>query len=420
MFYNRTVLDNGITVISEHMDSVRSIALGIWFAVGSRDESTAEAGMSHFMEHMMFKGTPTRSAKDISEEFEGMGAEFNAFTWKEFTAYYARFVDEQLETAFDLLGDMVSSASLEDGAIDLERKVVAEEIARRDDAPDDHVHELFDEILWPGHPLGRSTLGTRESVGGFTHNDFAAFRTHHYLTGNAIVAAAGNVDHAAIVDAAKRGLSLADGPRSSRTPAPALERTTVKVMPKETEQAHIVLGTETFGSDHPDRFALGLLNGVLGGGMASRLFHEIREKRGLAYAVGSSPQLFQGSGQFSVYAGTQPANTEEVITIIRHEMAKMIAEGVTESELERVREGSKGRRALSMESTTSRMMRLGEAETTGTEILSIDEIMERLDEVTLDDVQRVAGEALGGHQALSVIGPVDTDSINAIMEGEAI
>ena len=419
MFYQRTVLDNGITVITEPMDSVRSIALGVWFAVGSRDESPQEAGMSHFMEHMMFKGTPKRSARDISEEFDGMGAEFNAFTWKEFTAYYARFVDERLDTAFDLLGDMVSNALLEDSAIDLERKVVTEEIARRDDAPDDHVHELFDEILWPGHPLGLSTLGTRETVGGFTHDDFVAFRTHHYLTGNTIVAAAGNVDHDAVVDAARRGLSLAEGPRSSRTQAPVLDRTTVNVMSKDTEQAHIVLGTETFGSNHPDRFALGLMNGVLGGGMASRLFHEIREKRGLAYAVGSSPQLFQGSGQFSVYAGTQPKNTEEVITIIREEMAKIVAEGVTEAELERVREGSKGRRALSMESTTGRMMRLGEAETTGSEILSIDEIIEQLNAVTLADVQRVAAEALGGHQALAVIGPVDAERIEAIMEGEA-
>ena len=418
MFYRKTVLDNGITVISEPIDTVRSIALGVWFAVGSRDESPAEAGMSHFMEHMMFKGTPTRSAVQISQEFDGMGAEFNAFTWKEYTGYYARFVDERIETAFDLLGDMVSNATLSDEAADLERKVVIEEIARRDDAPDDHVHELFDEIIWPDHPLGRSTLGRRETVGGFTHDDFAAFRTRHYLTGNAIVAAAGNVDHDALVEGTERFISLTAGPRSVRTGATRLTRTTAHVMFKETEQAHILLGTDAFGSDHPDRFALGLLNGVLGGGMASRLFHEIREKRGLAYAVGSSAQLFQGSGAFGVYAGTQPENTEEVIRIIRTEIAKVIAEGATAEELERVREGAKGRRALSMESTTGRMMRIGEAETTGTEILSIDEIMQRLDAVTLDDIQRVARDVLDGPQALAVIGPVDSDEISALMEVE--
>jgi predicted Zn-dependent peptidase len=302
MNVQRTVLPNGITVLSEHMDSVRSIALGVWFAVGSRDESREEAGLSHFMEHMMFKGTARRSAQEISETFDTMGAEYNAFTWKEFTAYYARFVDEQLDEAFDLLSDMVSKSQLKADAINVERNVVIEEIARRDDAPDDLVHEIFDDVLWPRHPLGRSTLGTRETVGGFKRADFVAFRKRHYLTGNTVVAAAGNVDHDELVALAKKKLSLPTGPRSRRRRAPELKKLALGIVPRETEQSHIVLGTETFGANHPDRFALGMLNGVLGGGMASRLFTEIREKRGLAYAVGSSVQLFQGSGQFGVYA----------------------------------------------------------------------------------------------------------------------
>jgi predicted Zn-dependent peptidase len=255
-------------------------------------------------------------------------------------------------------------------------------------------------------------------VGGFKHEDFVAFRTRHYLTGNSIIAAAGNVDHDEVVEAAQRYVKLPEGPRSTRTHPEQLCVKRANVMHKDTEQSHIVLGTDTFGSNHPDRFALGLMNGVLGGGMASRLFHEIRETRGLAYAVGSSPHLFQGSGQFSVYAGTRPENTNEVIRIIRAEIAKIIEGGVTAAELERVREGAKGRRALSMESTTGRMMRIGEAATTDSEILSLDEIMERLDAVTLDDIKRVAGEVLGGDQALAVIGPVDPDEVSALLEEE--
>jgi predicted Zn-dependent peptidase len=412
MFYRKTVLDNGITVISEPMDSVRSVTLGIWFAVGSRDESSPEAGMSHFMEHMMFKGTPDRSAREISEEFDRIGAELNAFTSKEYTAYYSRFVDEHLERAFEILADMVVNSNLDDPSCISEREVVIEEIARMEDTPDDQIHELFSKALWPDHPIGLPILGSRETVGGFDHAQSVAFRTRHYLTGNAVVAAAGNVDHDALVALTESRLSgLATGPRSTRPIATAGGGSQLTVLRKETEQAHICYGVATMNAHHPDRFALSLLDGVLGGGMASRLFQEIREKRGLAYAVYSFSALYQDTGEFAVYAGTRPSNAEEVVKLIREELDRVAEHGVTPDELERVRQAATGHLVLGMESTRNRMTRLGKNEVTGGEILSADEIMERYDAVTIDDLKRVSGDVLSAEKVLAVLGPFSEDQL---------
>ena len=417
MFYRKTVLDNGITVISEPMDSVRSITLGIWFAVGSRDESGAEAGMSHFMEHMMFKGTPTRSARTISEEFDRIGAELNAFTSKEYTAYYSRFVDEHLERAFDILADMVVHANLDDASCTSEREVVIEEIARMEDTPDDQIHELFSNALWPDHPIGLPILGSRETVGSFDHAQSVAFRSRHYLTGNAVVAAAGNVDHDALVAMAEAKLGeLAPGPRSVRPVAHAINAGRLTVLKKETEQAHICYGVSTMNAHHPDRFALSLLDGVLGGGMASRLFQEIREKRGLAYAVYSYSALYQDTGEFAVYAGTRPSNAEEVVGLIRTELDRVAADGVTPDELDRVRQAATGHLVLGMESTRNRMTRLGKNDVTGGEILSADEIMERYDDVTMDDVRRVSAEVLSAEKVLAVIGPFSPEKLEHLVQ----
>ena len=416
MFYRKTVLDNGITVISEPMDSVRSITLGIWFAVGSRDETPAEAGMSHFMEHMMFKGTPSRSARVISEEFDRLGAELNAFTSKEYTAYYSRFVDEHLDKAFDILADMVVNANLDDPSCISEREVVIEEIARMEDAPDDHIHEIFSEALWPDHPIGLPILGSRQTVGGFDHKQSVAFRGRHYLAGNCVVAAAGNVDHDALVAMAEARLGgLAAGPRSVRPVAHAVNAGRLTVLKKETEQAHICYGVSTMNAHHPDRFALSLLDGVLGGGMASRLFQEIREKRGLAYAVYSYSALYQDTGEFAVYAGTRPSNAEEVVGLIRTELDRVAADGVTPDELDRVRQAATGHLVLGMESTRNRMTRLGKNEVTGGEILSADEIMERYDDVTMGDVRRVSAEVLSAEKVLAVIGPFSPEKLEHLV-----
>ncbi len=243
MLYNRTVLDNGITVVSEHMDSVRSITLGIWFAVGSRDESPAEAGMSHFMEHMMFKGTPTRTAKDISEEFDRMGAELNAGTSKEYTMYYARFLDEHLPKAFELLGDMVVNSLCADEECERERKVVIEEIGRMEDNPEDLVGEIFEAALWPEHPIGLPIIGTRETVGSFGHEAAVEFRRKHFITGNVVVAAAGNVNHEELVALSECCLvGMPRGPRTPRGLRPPASQNPVACVERDTEQAHILLG----------------------------------------------------------------------------------------------------------------------------------------------------------------------------------
>ncbi|HSK46664.1 MAG TPA: pitrilysin family protein [Coriobacteriia bacterium] len=417
MFYRKTVLDSGITVMSEPMDSVRSVALGIWFSVGSRDENAAEAGMSHFMEHMMFKGTPTRSAKDISEQFDRLGAELNAFTSKEYTCYYSRFVDEHLPTAFEILSDMVVSASLENEACESEREVVIEEIARMEDTPDDRIHEIFSHTLWPTHPIGLPILGSRETVGQFDHEQSVAFRTKHYLTGNCVVAAAGNVDHDEIVKLAERFLAdLPRGPRSVRPTAEAAHEARLAVFEKETEQAHICYGVATMNAHHPDRFTLAILDGVLGGGMSSRLFQEIREKRGLAYSVYSFSALYQDTGEFVVYAGTRPSNAEEVLNLIRAEMERVASSGVNPNELDRVRQAAKGHLVLGMESTRMRMTRLGKNEITGGEILSADEIMERFDAVTMDDIMRVSGDVLSREKVLAVIGPFTKEQLQPLVQ----
>jgi predicted Zn-dependent peptidase len=286
-----------------------------------------------------------------------------------------------------------------------------------EDAPDDHIHEIFSHALWPDHPIGLPILGSRQTVGGFDHAQSARFRARHYLTGNCVVAAAGNVDHDALVAMAEKMLAaLPSGPRSVRPVAHAASHSRITVLEKDTEQAHICFGVSTMNAHHPDRFALSLLDGVLGGGMSSRLFQEIREKRGLAYAVYSFSSLYQDTGEFAVYAGTRPANAEEVLTLIRNEMETVALEGVTNEELDRVRQAATGHLVLGMESTRNRMVRLGKNDVTGGEILSADELMERFDAVSMDDLKRVSAEVLSAEKVLAVIGPFTAEKLEHLVQ----
>ena len=413
MLYNRTVLDNGITVVSEPMDSVRSITLGVWFAVGSRDEAPHEAGLSHFMEHMMFKGTPTRTAKDISEEFDRMGAELNAGTSKEYTMYYARFLDEHLPKAFELLGDMVVNSLCADEECERERKVVIEEIGRMEDNPEDLVGEIFEAALWPTHPIGLPIIGTRDTVGTFGHAEAVEFRRKHFITGNVVVAAAGNVNHEELVALAETCLAdLPTGPRTSRTLGSPSAQTAVACVERDTEQAHILLGVLTMDSRDPDRFPLQLMSDVLGGGMSSRLFQKIREQRGLAYAVQTFPSLHQDTGEFCVYVGTNPENTELVLGLIKAEFADIATNGVTVEELARAKESASGHLVLSTEATRTRMVRMGRAEACDTEVLSAEDVIERLNAVSMDDVKRVAQRVLSAPSTLAIVGPFDQTQVS--------
>ncbi len=416
MFYDKTVLPNGMAVITERMDTVRSVAIGIWVAVGSRDEDFADAGMSHFLEHMMFKGTPTRSAADISQEFDRLGAELNAFTSKEYTCYYARVLDQHVPTAIEILSDMVVSSTLEPDAIVSERGVVLEEIARTEDAPDDRVHELFAQTLWPEHPLGRPVLGQRSTVGAFDRNQSMAFKTGHYSTGSTVVAAAGDVDHKALVELVKQHLTLPEGEGSRRVHAEPETESRLEVLRKDTEQAHICWGVQGLEACSDDRFALSVLDSTLGGGMSSRLFQEIREKKGLAYAVYSYHSLYQDTGGYTVYAGTRPGNMEEVVRLVQAEVEKVKQDGITAEELDRAKESMKGSLVLGLESTRNRMTRLGKAHVTGAPILSLDELVERVEAVTGDQVTELARQLFGGAQALAIIGPFDVAHVEHLLD----
>lgn len=411
MFYDKTVTKNGITVITEHMDGVRSAALGIWAAAGSRDETPGEAGVSHFVEHMMFKGTKTRSAQQISEAFDQLGARFNAGTDKEYTTYYAQVIDQHWADAFAILADMLSASVMDEAAVLSEREVVLEEISRSEDTPDDKVHDLFAATLLPDHPLGRPVLGRKETVGAFMPADVFAYTGRRYRSGDIVVSAAGNIDHAAIVAAVEASLSLPQAPRSDRGLRDAMFSPRTEVLTKETEQAHICWGTKGLHSTDPDRFAMGVMDTILGGGMSSRLFQEIREKRGLAYAVGSYHAQYLDTGQFTVYAGTRPENAAQVIGLIRSEVERFLDGGVTPQELDRAKESMKGHMVLGMESTNSRMARLGKSEVTHGEILSLDELVERIDAVGREDVARVAEATIAGPSTLALVAPFGAEKI---------
>jgi predicted Zn-dependent peptidase len=311
-----TRLDSGLRLVTERMPDVRSVAIGFWVDAGSRDEPPAIAGASHFLEHLLFKGTDTRSAQDIAEAIDAVGGEMNAFTTKEYTAFYVRVLDDSLDLAVDILSDIMWSPAFRPDEIDAERQVILEEILMHEDEPSDLVHDVFTEALYPGHPLGREILGTEATIEAMTRAEIADYFGEHYRPESIVVAAAGNVEHDALasaIDARYAGpTGAAPVARNGGLPAP--QRLSVQKRP--TEQAHVVVGARALDRDDPDRYALSAMNLVLGGGMSSRLFQEIREKRGLAYSVYSYRSAYQGTGALSVYAGTAPNRVREVLGIV--------------------------------------------------------------------------------------------------------
>ena len=411
MRFSRTKLDSGAVVVTEHMSEVRSVSVGFWFDVGSRDEPNELAGTSHFLEHLLFKGTPTRSAKEIAETFDAVGGDINAFTGKEYTCYYSRVLDDDLPMALEVLADMLGKSLLEPSELESERKVILEEIAMHEDAPDELVHDLFYRSMWDGHPLGRPVLGYNETIGEVSRDQIAGYWQDRYTPTNLVVAAAGNVDHDALAARVDDLFETAPGRKTLREGAGPVMAGGVNVRKRPTEQAHIVIGTEGISRSDDDRHALAVLDTVLGGGMSSRLFQEVREKRGLAYSVFSYRSLFAETGAFAVYAGTTPQNTETVMDIIRDEIASVVEDGITEAELERAKGHVKGALVLSSEDPASRMNRLGRQQVTTGEILSIDELIERFDRLEMDDVRRVAQKVLGaGSYRTTVVGPFDEDA----------
>jgi predicted Zn-dependent peptidase len=418
--FERTELPGGLRVLTERMPAVRSVTLGIWAGVGSRDETPRLAGASHYLEHLLFKGTKRRSARDIAEAMDAVGGETNAFTSKEYTCFYARTLDRDLPLAVDVLVDMLRSSRMAAADVDAERTVILEEIGMHNDAPDDVVHDLFAEALFGGHPLGRPVLGTVDSITAMQRDAIVRYWRRHYVPGNLVVAAAGSLEHDQVVELVAEAFGTTRdgepiGPREGRR-EPRV-RGGVAVRRKPTEQAHVVLGSRGLSRADPRRFALGVLNVAFGGGVSSRLFQEVREKRGLVYSIYSYAAQYSETGSFSVYAGAAPKRIHDVLAIVRDELERVVADGLTEAELERGKGHLEGSLVLGMEDTSGRMTRLGKSELTFGEILSVDEVIRRVDAVTDADVRAVAKEVLGaGPRALALIGPFDDDGFSQYLQ----
>ncbi|WP_412745147.1 M16 family metallopeptidase [Krasilnikovia sp. MM14-A1004] len=418
----RTVLPSGLRILTEHIPTAHSVSLGVWVGIGSRDEAPAMSGASHFLEHLLFKGTHKRTALDISAQIEAVGGETNAFTTKEYTCYYARVLDADLPLAVDVLCDAVADSVLNPADVETERAVILEEIAMHDDEPGDEVHDVFTEAIFGNHPLGRPISGTTETVSPMTRTQINGFYRRRYTPPQIVIAAAGNLDHAAVVRLVRKALAgtALDTPAAGPAPCrPAdhrvrTQRAHTVVRNRDTEQAHMVLGCSGIGRRDERRFALGILNNVLGGGMSSRLFQEIREKRGLAYSVYSYGSQYADAGVFGVYAGCAPGKAEEVLDLIRTELAAVAAKGITGEEVARGKGMVKGSYVLGLEDTGSRMSRIAKSELLYGDLLTVSELLARVDAVTLDEINELAVELLNRPMSLAVVGPFDESAFPAV------
>jgi predicted Zn-dependent peptidase len=398
-------LDCGIRLVTERMSGVQSVTAGFWVGIGSRDEAGPLAGASHFLEHLLFKGTPTRTAEEISEAIDAVGGDLNAFTTKEYTAFYVRLLAQEADLGFDILSDIMWEPSFRPDEVECERHVILEEILMHSDEPADLVHEVFGAALFPDHPLGREVLGEKETIESMPRDAIAAFHADHYRPANIVLAAAGDVDHdsvAAAIETRFRGRTGGEPP--SRTP-PARTPRRLQVVRRPTEQAHLVVGMPGLDRDDEARYALGVLNHVLGGGISSRLFQEIREKRGLAYSVYSYRSAFQGAGELAVYAGTAPGHVHEVLDLIDAELERLREAGITARELEVAKGHLVGTLVLGLEDSATRMSRIGRSLLVHGEVLTVAELNERVAAVSLEDVAKVAGQVLSGQRVLAVVGP---------------
>jgi predicted Zn-dependent peptidase len=408
----RTVLPGGLRVVTETMPTVRSAAVGIWVGIGSRDEDLVDAGATHYLEHLLFKGTRRRSALEISAAVDAVGGDLNAFTAKEYTCYYARVLDSDLPLAVDVVSDMVTGSLIQEEDVEAERGVILEEIAMRDDEPSDLVHDEFSTALYGDAPLGRPILGTIDSINSLTADGIGRYYRDRYLPANLVVAVAGNLDHDEVLRHVDKAFEGALGKEGLPSPPRiggdgAAPNPGVRLIPRQTEQANLILGTIGVSRTDDRRFVLGVLNSALGGGMSSRLFQEVREKRGLAYSVYSYTSQYSDTGTFGVYAGCQPGKIDEVLTICRDEVAKVAEHGLTDEELSRGKGQLRGSMVLGLEDTGSRMSRIGKSELVYDELLSVDEVLARIDAVTLDDIRAVAGDVLAQPMTLTVVGPFE-------------
>lgn len=414
-----TELANGLTVVTEHMPGSSSVALGFWVDAGSRDEQPPIAGASHFLEHLLFKGTETRSAQDIAEAIEAVGGEMNAFTTKEYTAFYVRLLDEDLELGLDILSEIMWGPAFRLEEIDAERQVILEEINMHEDEPSDLVHDVLQEAMYPGHPLGREVLGDRSTITAMSREDISGYFGEHYRPRSIVFAAAGNVDGDGVAAGIERRFTGPAGTGPARPADGLAPPKPLAVTTRKTEQAHVAVGMQGLARDDDDRFALAVLNQVLGGGMSSRLFQEVREKRGLAYSVYSYRAAYLETGLLAIYAGTSPNRVPTVLAVVEAELERLLQDEVPERELAVARGHVKGSMVLALEDSSSRMSRIGRSQLVHRSIMSLEEMVERTEAVTAADVRRVIERVVGGSRSLAVVGPFTEDELRSKVESLA-
>ena len=410
---SKTILPSGLRIVTEEVSTSRSAAVGIWANVGSRDEGKTVAGASHFLEHLLFKGTKTRTALEISSSIEAVGGEMNAFTGQEYTCFYARVIDSDLPLAVDVVTDLITSSTFTAEDVDSERKVVLSEIAVRDDDPSDYIHELYLDTYYGDSPVGRSILGTIDSINKMPRNSIYNYYKKHYQPENLVVSVAGNIKHKKVVKMVEEALAkdgFLDVPNNKHevraaTPIKTPGLGEVGIIDRKTEQAHILYGFPGLARSDDRRFALSVLSSAIGGGMASRLFQEIREKRGLAYTTYAYPQQFAGTGTLAFYAGCRTEKAEEVIKLMRDISESVAQHGLTDEEISRAKGAVTGGLILGQEDTGSRMSRIGKSELVYGEIMSFDDILSKVRSVTPEQVHQLARDLFSAPATLALVGP---------------
>ncbi len=408
MLYPITTLANGIRIVSESVPYVQSVAIGIWIDTGARDETDRQAGICHFLEHRLYKGTQRRSARQLAEELDAIGGQLNAFTEKEHTCFYAKVLPEHTEIALDVIADMLQHSVVDPEELARERNVILEEIKQHEDTPEELVHDVFTQTLWPAHPLGRPVLGDPAVIAAVTREEVLDYVRRQYAPGRMVIAAAGNLEHGRLVELAGGLFGAMSGNNASRSESrPEPRRSQVEVN-RPVEQVHFCFGSQGCGQHDEDRYALGVLDTAVGGGMSSRLFQEVREKRGLCYTIGSYTAAFRDGGLFAVYGGTSPENLEEVRELSRQELAAVARDGLTDAELERAKNQIRGGVLLGLDSMSGRMTRLGKSLLYYDRVVTAAEVVERVSGVTLADTRQVAARVFGeGEFAGAAIGPLN-------------
>jgi predicted Zn-dependent peptidase len=398
-------LKSGIRLVTESMPEVASLCVGVWVGTGSRDETPEQSGISHFLEHLLFKGTPERTAREIAEEIDAVGGDMNAYTTKEYTTFYVRALAEHVELGLDILCDILVRPALRPEEVDAERQVILEEVLMHRDEPADVVQELFAAAMFPAHPLGREVLGEPDVITKVTVPAIRSFFDAHYLPGNMVIAAAGDLDHERLAAGIEARFAGRSGGLAPSRQAPSAVPVSLVVESRDTEQAQLVLGVRAPDRHSPTRFTLAVLNHILGGGLSSRLFQEIRETRGLAYSIGSDRSAYEDAGTLAVSVGTSPENAQEVLELLHKELDRLAAEGITARELEVAKGHLRADLLLSLEDSGSRMSRIGSSLLLFGTVLTCEELLARIAAVTADEVRSVAEEVLLGPRTLSVVGP---------------